>query len=158
MVKKVTKTTTVSQKTTTAKPKTTKPKKTLSKPQTGYEIEQTLIDNFINLQKVLTNLSIKFDDLSSNMSKLLELFEISAKSFAEKTSEEISAESGAVSPELIKKIDTILEQNRTLSKGIMLVEEKLRERSTMQPSSFKSRPPQPGARPGIRPLPRQKWD
>ena len=40
--------------------------------------------NFISLQKVLTNLSGRFDELSDNMSKLLQLFEISAKTFAEK--------------------------------------------------------------------------
>ena len=55
-------------------------KKKLSKS----EIDQALIDNFINLQRVLTNLTIKFDELSSNISKLLNLFEISAKNFAEK--------------------------------------------------------------------------
>jgi hypothetical protein len=31
---------------------------------TKTELEQALIDNFINMQRVLTNLSVKFDDLS----------------------------------------------------------------------------------------------
>ena len=40
-------------------------------------IEKALIDNFISMQKVLTNLAIKFDNLSEQITKLLELFEIS---------------------------------------------------------------------------------
>src|SRR4030043_970882 len=96
------------------------------------EIEQILIDNFTNLQKVLTNLSIKFDELSTNMSKLLQLFEISAKSFAEKysdkTPEEVVNKSQQTDTEYLKKLDSLLDQNKTIAKGIMLMEERIRNR------------------------------
>jgi len=46
--------------------------------------EKILIENFIALQKVITNLSIKFDKLTNQISSLLELFEVSAKTLAEK--------------------------------------------------------------------------
>lgn len=89
------------------------------------EFEQTLLDNFVNLQKVLTNIAVKFDALSDQISKLLQLFEISAKSFAEKSSEsEIDGES-------LDKLDTLLEQNKTIAKGIMLMEERMRTRSIL---------------------------
>ena len=89
------------------------------------EFEQTLLDNFVNLQKVLTNIAVKFDGLSDQISKLLQLFEISAKSFAEKSSEsEIEGES-------LDKLDTLLEQNKTIAKGIMLMEERMRTRSIL---------------------------
>lgn len=101
------------------------------------DIEHALITNFVNLQKVLTNLSVKFEDLSNNISKLLQVFEISAKSFAEKYSEAESI--GSVGdPELAKKVDTLLDQNKTIAKGIMLVEEKLR--TPQNPSSLGTRP------------------
>ncbi len=100
-------------------------KNTKTKKLTKAELEQALIDNFVNLQKVLTNLSIKFDLLSDNMSKLLQLFEISAKSFAEKHAEETGK---GEDKELLGKIDTLLEQNKTLAKGLTLMEEKLRDR------------------------------
>ena len=96
------------------------------KVMTKAELEQSLIDNFINLQKVLTNLSIKFDDLSSNISKLLQLFEISAKTFAEKYSE---GKEGKSDTALLNKLDSLLDQNKTIAKGIMLMEEKVRERA-----------------------------
>lgn len=99
-------------------------KKKLSKT----EVEQALIDNFINLQRVLTNLSLKFEELSTNMSKMLQLFEISAKAFAEKYSAE-DPKSGDVDTELLKKLDSLLDQNKTISKGIMLMEEKIRDRN-----------------------------
>ena len=84
------------------------------------EFDETLLDNFVNLQKVLTNLSLKFDELSSNMSKLLDVFEISAKNFAEKHPEESEDKA------LAEKVNTLLDQNKTISKGIMLIEEKMR--------------------------------
>jgi len=106
------------------------------------EIEQILIDNFINLQKVLTNLSIKFDELSANMSKLLQLFEISAKSFAEKYSdkkpEELVNKSQQTDTEYLKKLDSLLDQNKTIAKGIMLMEERIRNRDAPKP--FKEEP------------------
>src|SRR3989338_6779944 len=51
------------------------------KKPTKLDTEQALLENFVSLQRVLTNLSIKFDSLSDNISKLLQLFEISAKGF-----------------------------------------------------------------------------
>ena len=108
------------------------------------DFEQTLLDNFVSLQKVLTNLAIKFDSLSDQMSKLLELFEISAKSFAEKSSEtDMDGES-------FDKLDTLLEQNKTIARGIMLIEEKLR--SKIIPTN--QRPPEMTM---SRPLPRYRW-
>ena len=98
------------------------------------ELEQILLNNFVNLQKVLTNLSIKFEDLSNNISKLLQLFEISAKNFAEK----YSGEPGQTSSdkEFLKKLDSLLEQNKTIAKGIMLMEEKVRQRSPSNPGAI----------------------
>jgi hypothetical protein len=93
------------------------------------ELEQALIDNFTSLQKVLTNLVIKFDDLSTNMSKLLQLFEISAKSFVEKhPSGEIEKERKE-DKEFINKLDSLLDQNKTIAKGILLMEDRIRRRS-----------------------------
>jgi len=106
--------------------------RTLDKPRklTKAELERQLIDNFVNLQKVLTNLSIRFDALSDNISKLLQLFEISAKSFVEKLPEMggTTGISKEKDKEFLSKVDTLLEQNKTIAKGLTLMEEKLRER------------------------------
>ncbi len=101
------------------------------KKRSKTEVEEALLENFINLQRVLTNLAVKFDDLSNNISKLLQLFEISAKSFAEKYSGNYSSE--GPDRELLKKLDSLLDQNKVISKGIMLMEEKIRGRTAQEP-------------------------
>lgn len=102
---------------------------TKHKVLTKAELEQTLLDNFVNLQKVLTNLAIRFDELSTNISKMLQLFEISAKSFAEKYSGDTSVNQTEVDKEFLKKLDSLLEQNKVISKGIMLMEDRIKERA-----------------------------
>lgn len=93
------------------------------------DINQILLDNFINLQKVLTNLAVKFEDLSNNISKLLQLFELSAKSLADKP-----GKNPEIDQEFLKKLDSLLEQNKVISKGIMLMEDRVRNR--MQPPTM----------------------
>jgi len=99
-------------------------KKAKKKKPSREEIDQALIDNFINLQRVLTNLAVKFDELSNNISKLLQLFEISAKSFAEKPGK------SGIDEDFLKKLDSLLEQNKVISKGIMLMEERIKGRTS----------------------------
>ena len=82
-------------------------------------VDKILIENFVALQRVLTDLTIKLDGLSDNISKLLELFEVSAKSFAEKDFGD-----GKDNKEVIKKLDTLLEQNKIIAKGLTLMHER----------------------------------
>lgn len=88
------------------------------------KVERALIENFIGLQKVMVNLSNKFDNLSSQISKLLDLFEISAKALAKK---ELSSSAG--SPEgleakrIIDRLDNISQQAGLIGKGLALIHE-----------------------------------
>jgi hypothetical protein len=92
------------------------------KTRSDINIERALIDNFTALQRVMTNLSVKFDNLSDQISKLLNLFEISAKALAEK---EVGTEKDKKDNKLIlEKIDNILEQNKVIAKGITLIHDK----------------------------------
>ena len=85
----------------------------------GQKMEQVLVENFVSLQKVMTNLAVKFDSLSGQISKLLELFEISAKTLAEKDYS-IKTEPDK---KVAEKLDTLLEQNKIIAKGITLLHE-----------------------------------
>ena len=118
------------------------------KAMTKIELEETLINNFTNLQRVLTNLSLKFEDLSNNMSKLLQLFEISAKSFAEKHAgkdaekqENQTKAQKESDKEYLQKLDSLLDQNKTIAKGIMLMEDRIRQRDTRQPEPMQHMQP-----------------
>lgn len=91
------------------------------------KIERALVENFIALQKVMVNLSTKFDNLSSQISKLLELFEISAKSLAQKdfeSTEKTSRETKVI----IEKLDTLAQQAGLIGKGLVLIHESSSEK------------------------------
>lgn len=96
---------------------------TKSKPLSSKEIQIKLIENFADMQKVLTNLTIKLDVLSDNFTRLLLLFETSAKTFIESP-----APQNIEDRETLKKLDTLLEQNKTIARGLTLVEEKIRHK------------------------------
>lgn len=91
--------------------------------KTAEELNKILLENFVILQKTLTNLALKFDNLSGNISKLLQLFEMSARSFAEKPQPDAQKDK-----EFLDKINMLLEQNKTIAKGLTLMEEKIRQR------------------------------
>jgi|TARA_B100001971_G_scaffold213568_1_gene247312 hypothetical protein len=99
-------------------------------------VEEILVENFVSLQRVMTNLSVKFDNLSTQISKLLELFEISAKTLAEKTYDSKDNENGGEIVEksdnlleqksdnlLEQKLDNLIEQNKVIARGLTLLHE-----------------------------------
>ena len=94
--------------------------KSSGKKMTAREREELLIENFVGLQHAMTNLSIKFGSLSDNIVKLLTVFEEAAKGFV----------SGGRSDDkdMLNKIDSLLNQNKTIAKGLVLMEGKLRSR------------------------------
>ena len=96
------------------------------KKMTAGQREELLIENFVGLQKAMTNLSIRFESLSGQIVKLLQVFEESAKSYLQGGSRENDKD-------MLNKIDSLLNQNKTIAKGLVIMEEKLRGRS--QPSS-----------------------
>jgi len=103
-----------------------------SNPSTGRtDINNILVENFISLQNVMTNLTLKFDGLSSQIAKLLELFEVSAKSLAEKDFE--SDKGNENSKEIIEKLDNLITQNKTIARGLTLMHEGNSERKLQPP-------------------------
>jgi hypothetical protein len=90
-----------------------------SMPEKKVKIDRILVENFVSLQKVMTNLAVKFDNLSNQISRLLELFEISAKTLAEK---DYSKKED--NKKVIEKLDALLEHNKIIAKGIALLHEK----------------------------------
>lgn len=104
-------------------------------------IEKVLIENFVSLQKVLVNLSVKFDGLAKQISKLLELFEMSAKSLAEKDFE--IEKNSRENARILEKIENVLEQNKIIARGLTLMHNKINE-----PQGY---PPQMPERPRVPP-------
>jgi len=89
-----------------------------------HTIEKKLIENMIELQKVHTDLAEKFDKLSRQLSVLLNLFEMAARSFGTHPAIRASEKD----KDFLDKVDKLLEQNKVIAKGLTLVEERTRER------------------------------
>ena len=118
-------------------------KKSVEVSRDAEKLNSILVENFVNLQKVVTNLATKFEDLSDNISKLLQLFEISARSFSEKLS--TSVPEIEKDREFLDKLNRLLDQNKTIAKGLTIMEDKLRERVYGQASKEREQMPQPPA-------------
>jgi hypothetical protein len=125
-----------------AKKKTTRKKSPKKSSSRSKSIEKLLIENFIELQKIQTGLSIKFETLAGEISKLLTLFETSAKSFMEKQGTQINKEDKA----FLEKLDRLIDQNKVIAKGLTLMEERMREKAPRPPMN-----PHPTHRPAPRP-------
>jgi len=102
----------------------------------SIEVQKLLVENFTGLQKAMTNLAIKFEGLSSQIGSLLEIFELSAKNFVSPASS--GAPINDENRDMLNKIDSLLEQNKTLAKGLVTLEEKLRSKNQ---NNFSSMPP-----------------
>ncbi|MBS3070787.1 hypothetical protein J4407_00590 [Candidatus Pacearchaeota archaeon] len=125
----------------------------------GYnkDAEKVLIENFVALQKVMTNLSLKFDELTIQISKLLELFEISAKSLAERR--DFGMGDGRAHRELSGKLDNLMEQNKTLARGLSLLHEprQMMPQPSQMQQPMRNPPPQNINRPSrFNPLPQKQ--
>jgi hypothetical protein len=85
------------------------------------KVEKMLVENFVSLQEVITNLSIKFDGLSNQLSQLLDLFETSAKTLAKK---DFNLEKeNQETKEILGKIDNLFEQNKVIARGLTALHE-----------------------------------
>jgi len=135
-------------RTKTATKKKTTTRRAPSNSNSSQKLETRILNNLIELQKVHTNLAEKFDNLTEQISGLLALFEMSARAFAKNPALEVAEKD----KEFLNKIDKLLEQNKTIAKGLTLMESKMREKvyGLPQPHPMQ-RPP---SSPQNRPLPR----
>ncbi|MBS3084335.1 hypothetical protein J4411_00270 [Candidatus Pacearchaeota archaeon] len=102
-----------------------------SSPEAAYkkglsharETEKLLVENFVSLQKVLVNLSGKFDELTRQISELLKLFEDSAKVIVRNEMEKKKEDRG--DKQILDTMISILDQNKVIAKGLTLMYESM---------------------------------
>ena len=111
-------------------------------------LNKVMLENFVSLQKVMTNLSLKLDGLTTQISKLLELFEISAKALAEKDFE-IESDS----KEMTNKLNSLLDQNKILARGLSLMHERIPRDQQPIPVQQTYQPPAMQLSPYMREMP-----
>jgi hypothetical protein len=88
------------------------------------KLEDKILQNLISLQKVHVNLAEKFENLTEQISGLLALFETTARTFAKQSPSGITEKDKA----FLEKIDKLLDQNKTIAKGLTMMESKMREK------------------------------
>jgi len=124
------------------KSKSKKKPKSISGPKkrgmSAKEREELLIENFVGLQKVMVNLSMKFENLSDNISKLLNVFEISARDFMVNKGKN----SPDVDKELIGRLNMMLEQNKIIIGSVRSLDEKLRKQEYQKIQPVPTQPSQ----------------
>lgn len=98
--------------------------KKIASKKTKVGIEDKILQNLVALQKVHTNLAEKFENLSEQISNLLALFESAARTFAKQAPAGVTEKD----KEFLEKIDKLLDQNKTIARGLTLMEQKMREK------------------------------
>jgi len=88
-------------------------------------IEQ-LIRNNISLQKKSADLLVGLNALTKKVDSLLNVFE--------KAAEEIKK--GEVEEPLSKRLEALIEQNKTIARGLLLLEKYIREKTAFSSPSF----------------------
>ena len=119
------------------------PKKRVStstKVSSTPRLEEKILHNLVELQRIHTNLAQKFDKLSDQLTELLNLFEMAARTFASQPHIQATEKD----KEFLDKIDKLLEQNKLIAKGLTLMEGKMKEKlygPGNMPSSNRGLPP-----------------
>ncbi len=95
-------------------------------------LNRVLVENFVSLQRIMARNAEKLEFLSGQISKLLQIFELSAKSFAERNfrPSPSSSMTGDLQKEaeFLNKLNTLLDQNKTIAKGLSLLGDDLKEK------------------------------
>ena len=98
-----------------------------------------LIKNTISLQKVIMDLASDVNSLNADIKKMLTLFEEANKAFKEGKFQAPAAITG----DLPEKINQLIEHNKIIAKGIVLLEDFLKEKISAQTESAEKFQPKP---------------
>ncbi|MCX8158823.1 MAG: hypothetical protein N3D20_00820 [Candidatus Pacearchaeota archaeon] len=116
----------------------------MPKGQKKEDLNATVLENLIQLQKLYADLAENFAKTSQKLDSLINLFESTAKSFASQP----QSEENERQKEITNMLNQILEQDKIIAKGITIIEEKI---GAIPPQS--ETPPIP-ASPIEKPLPK----
>ena len=94
-----------------------------SKRTTKQDIIDRLVENNVKLQQVNTNLLISVDNMTKKVDELVQIFK--------KAAEHI--EKGEIKEPLARKLADLLEQNKRIAKGLILMEKFMKEKEGYPP-------------------------
>ncbi|MDP4012120.1 MAG: hypothetical protein Q8R00_00745 [Candidatus Nanoarchaeia archaeon] len=103
-------------------------KKTHHKQDDNSELISALIQHDISLQKKTIELISSFNSLSGRIDKFLSVFEKAASRI----------ERGEIEEPLAKKLEALIDQNKIIARGLVILEKYVREKTTIGFSSPKN--------------------
>ncbi len=123
----------------------------------GYERTiHLLVENNVTLQRKLIGLTESIDELNKKTGRLLHLIELASEEFTKEGHEEMprfASGKGRVGAggrdNLIEKLDGLIQQNRTIARGLLLLEKYVREKTGVREGREE--------REDVRPLPEFKF-
>ncbi|MAG39980.1 hypothetical protein CMI41_03360 [Candidatus Pacearchaeota archaeon] len=89
--------------------------------------DEILVDNFVGLQKAMVNVSVKFNELTDRIDKLLDIYQKAADVFVQKQIRE-----GDRRVELDRKVTNVMQQNKTLARRQVMMQG---QRAPLPPTS-----------------------
>lgn len=93
-----------------------------------------LIENSVALQHVLTDVASSLNQLTKEMRQLVDLFKEAGKTIGEeKASHAINNEDKRA---VVEKLDTLMDQNRTIARGLVLLESSMKEKDRVKDYRF----------------------
>jgi hypothetical protein len=104
--------------------------------------DEILVDNFVGLQKALVNVSVKFNELTERIDKLLDIYQRAADVFIQKQIKE-----GDRRVELDRKVGTVMQQNKQIARRQVMMQQPPRS----GPSPTMPLPPGPSSAPQEQP-------
>jgi hypothetical protein len=114
-----------------------------SQEHVGNSTERILVQNFVSLQKVMVTLSDKLIILNNQTSKLLDLFEVSARTLARKDFD-LGKREKEDTKKIIDKLENLSEQNKIIAKGLTLIHENRQGESEIEePMTFEQEEQEP---------------
>ena len=101
-------------------------KKSSEKSVVIEKLVESLIENNIALQHKMADLILNVKDLNKSVKDMVKLFHDAGEHIKK----------GRYDDPLMVKLDELLEQNKNIAKGLLLLEKFVREKSTSIPSPF----------------------
>ncbi len=99
-------------------------------PKTETALIKQVIENNVSLQQKSVDLVITMNDLVKRIDKLVNLFEEASKHIAEVTGEDTVKQ-------LSLKLQELLEQNKDIARGLILLEQYVRSKSGYRESELR---------------------
>lgn len=95
---------------------------------TQEEILHKLLENDVRLQKKITELTLSMEKITAKVSELVDIFtgaakKIEASGMNRPMMPMAPMKSGSAPAPLINKLDALLEQNKNLARGLVLLED-----------------------------------